>query len=151
MENFNIKSISDTISNILTLRYDPTQHSLLQKLTWNDFTPDNQSPSIDFIERLIQDNLKKNIGKEEKVSIALSGGVDSTLVLTILRKLFPDITINAISIKFSDSVDETPFAARIANELNTTHEVVKLDNYLSELPEAISIIGLPFGIYIGIM
>ena len=144
MENTNKESISDTVSNILTLRYDPTQHSLLPKLTWSDFTPDNQNPSIDFIERLIQDNLKKNIGKEEKVSIALSGGVDSTLVLTILRKLFPDVEVNAISIKFSDSVDETPFAARIANELNATHEVVKLDNYLSELPKAISIIGLPF-------
>ena len=144
MENTNKESISDTVSNILTLRYDPTQHSLLPKLTWSDFTPDNQNPSIDFIERLIQDNLKKNIGKEEKVSIALSGGVDSTLVLTILRKLFPDVEVNAISIKFSDSVDETPFAARIANELNATHKVVKLDNYLSELPKAISIIGLPF-------
>ena len=51
-----------------------------------------------------------------KVLILWSGGVDSTLVMALLRKALPDIQIEAISVKFADSVDETKIASiKIAN------------------------------------
>ena len=78
-----------------------------------------------------------------KIAIALSGGVDSTLALCTLKNYVPN-EVEAISIKFADSVDETPLAAKIAERLGVKQNIVYVENYLAELPRAISIIKLPF-------
>lgn len=134
-----------SITSILTLRYDSTLKPLSQKLTWKDFLPSKSSNEVEFIENEITANLRKSIGPQTKrVSIALSGGIDSTLMLALLRKTFPDITIDAISIKFSESVDESAQAQKIADKFNANHKVIFIENYLKDLPQAISIIELPF-------
>lgn len=46
--------------------------------------------------------------------------------------------------RFADSVGETPQAARIAEHFGADHEVIHLDNFLVELPKAISITKQPF-------
>ena len=146
MEAFNSLLNESSIANILTLRYDPSITPILPKKTWNDFQTDNKIPNISFIEKQIEDEIKEKIDSlgTKKISIALSGGVDSTLVLALLRKSYPEINIDAISIKFANSVDETTMASKIAEKFNANHHVVYLENYLSELPKAISHIKLPF-------
>jgi len=137
---------SSSITNILTLRYDPSINPNLPKKTWKDFEPIDESPNIRFIENSISEEIEnklKSINSKE-VSIAISGGIDSTLVLSLLRKTNPDLKINAISIKFANSVDETPVASKIAERYNAEHHIIHLENYLAELPKAISIIKLPF-------
>ena len=64
--------------------------------------------------------------------------------MSLIRKVKPDIDIEAVSIKFADSVDETTTASKIAETFDANHNIVHLENYLSELPKAISIIQLPF-------
>ena len=134
------------ICNILTLRYNPKIKPLLPIKTWDRFQPDSTVLSIGDIENSILDSLKQKIesNKIKKISIALSGGIDSTLILAMLRKLFPDIEIEAITIKFAESVDESPVAAKIAQNFEANHHIVYLENYLEELPKAISIIKMPF-------
>ena len=134
------------ICNILTLRYNPKIKPLLPTKSWQDFQPDNTAISVEHIENSILDSLKQKIesNKIKKISIALSGGIDSTLILAMLRKLFPDIEIEAITIKFAESVDESPVAAKIAQNFEANHHIVYLENYLEELPKAISIIKMPF-------
>jgi len=136
----------DSITNILTLRYDPTIKPNLPKKTWSDFKPLIQEPSIEFIEKLIQETIKKqlNISSVKKICIALSGGIDSALILTLIKKTIPDIQVDAISVKFANSVDETDSASKIAAELEADHHIIHVENYLHELPKAISIIKLPF-------
>jgi len=135
-----------TITNILTLRYNPIKSSLITKLSWKDFVESPQKKSIEYIEESIKNNLSKTIKKSKntKVTIALSGGVDSSLTLAILRKTFPDISIHAISMKFADSVDESKIAKKIAEKFDAEYELVYIDNYLKELPKAISVVKLPF-------
>lgn len=134
-----------SIRNILTLRYDASQNPILQKLSWHGFVNNDQIPSIDFVEDIIQKTIRSQIKPGTKnTCIALSGGVDSTLALALLRKTLPDIKIDAISIRFANSVDETKSAAKIAEHFEATQHVVEIDNYLRDLPHAISIIGLPF-------
>ena len=134
-----------SITNILTLRYDSTLKPLLPKLTWNDFLSSKSSNEVEYVESKIIDNLKKLIGsKTKRVSIALSAGIDSTLMLAVLRKTFPDVAIDAISIKFAESIDESIQAQKIAEKFNANHEVLFIENYLKDLPHAISIIELPF-------
>jgi len=135
-----------SIVNILTLRYDPSINPSLPKKTWEDFEPIDEPLNPTSIEDSICDEIEKklNYTNEQEVSIALSGGVDSTLMLSLLRKTKPDVKINAVSIKFANSIDETPTASRIAEKYNADHHIIDLENYLSELPKAISIIKLPF-------
>jgi len=135
-----------SIVNILTLRYDPSINPNLPKKTWKDFEPIDEPPNLISIENSICNEIEKKLKptSEQEISIALSGGVDSTLMLSLLRKTKPDVKINAISIKFANSIDETPYASKIAEKYDADHHVIHLENYLSELPKAISIIKLPF-------
>ena len=137
---------SSSITNILTLRYDPSINPNLPKKTWKDFESINESPDIDFIENSILKEIENKLKSlnSKNVSIALSGGIDSTLVLSLLRKADPDLKINAVSIKFANSVDESSTASKIAEKYNAEHHIINLENYLTELPKAISIIKLPF-------
>ena len=134
-----------SLVNILTLRYDPTINPNLPKKNFQDFRPTEQL-NIKSIEKSICDNIEQKLDSydNQKISIALSGGVDSTLVLSLVRKIKPDIDIEAFSIKFANSVDETKAASIIANKFNANHTIINLDNYLSDLPKAISMIKLPF-------
>jgi asparagine synthase (glutamine-hydrolysing) len=142
-EKFKHKNISNLIRNILTLRYDPSQESTLPILNSHDFLP-SKKYDHDFIENSLKNSIQTKLESTKNLTISLSGGVDSTLVLALTRKTLPDLKINAISIKFAHSIDETPIAKKIADFFETEHEVISLDNYLLELPAAISIIGLPF-------
>ena len=146
METFNSSLNSSSIVNILTLRYDSTIQPNLPKKSWKDFETDNESPNIKKIENLICEDITKKLEEfnPKKLCIALSGGVDSTLILSQIRKCSPDLDIEAISIKFADSVDETPNAAKIAEKFEANHHIIHLENYLSELPKAISQVKLPF-------
>ncbi len=135
-----------SITNILTLRYDPSIIPNLPTKTWNNFKPLVEKPSIEFIEKLIEKTLQKqlDISSIKKICIALSGGIDSTLILTLIKKTIPDIKVDAISIKFANSIDETENDSKIADKLEANHHIIYVENYLRELPKAISIIKLPF-------
>jgi len=135
-----------SIVNILTLRYDPSINPNLPKKTWKDFEPIEEPPNPTSIENSICNEIEKKLNyiNEQEISIALSGGVDSALMLSLLRKTKPDVKINAVSIKFANSIDETPTASKIAEKYDAEHHIIYLENYLSELPKAISIIKLPF-------
>ena len=146
MEISNSSINPSSIVNILTLRYDLSINPNLPKKTWGDFEPIDEPVNLTSIESSICDEIEKklNYTNEQEISIALSGGVDSALMLSLLRKTKPDVKINAVSIKFANSIDETPAASRIAEKYNADHHIIDLENYLSELPKAISIIKLPF-------
>ena len=132
------------IRNILTLRYDPLIDIKKKKFSWEDFELKNHSNHLSRIEEIICDTIKTGVGNEKQVSVALSGGVDSTLVISLLRKIFPDIGIDAISVKFADSVDETNIATKIAENFNADYHIIPIDNFLEELPNAIGIFKMPF-------
>ena len=136
----------DSITNILTLRYDPSIKPNLPQKVWSDLKPSIQKPSIEFIEKSIKGTIRKQLDNSsvKKICIALSGGIDSALILTLIKKTLPDIQVDAISVKFANSVDETESASKIAAELEVDHHIIYIENYLRELPKAISIIKLPF-------
>ncbi len=136
---------ASTIRNILTLRYDPTQNTSLPTLSSNDYIP-TETVSVEYIEKSMQEYVQDKIDKSniKKIVVALSGGIDSTLVLALLRKKFPDIDVETISIKFAQSLDESEKAAKISEFFGVKHQTIQLENYLEELPQAISAVGLPF-------
>jgi asparagine synthase (glutamine-hydrolysing) len=139
------KLTSFQIYNVLALRYDPSQKSNLSKLNWSDFSPSSNQPSLELIESLIKKSIENKIHPDsKKLSIALSGGIDSTLVLSIAKKYFPEIEINAFSVQFSNSIDETQQAQKIAYHFDINYNKIFIENYLEELPKAINIVNSPF-------
>ena len=135
-----------SLVNILTLRYDPSIEPNLPPKNSKDFLADDKPIDIQSFENLICNEMQNKLETlgDKEISIALSGGVDSTLVLALLRKIKPEVKLHAVSIKFANSVDETPAASKIAERFNAEHHIIHLENYLSELPKAISMINLPF-------
>jgi asparagine synthase (glutamine-hydrolysing) len=132
--------------NILTLRYDPTLTTFLPKKSWQDFAVTSNSYSADHIEALIE-NAIKNFSKSipnNRYSVALSGGIDSTLAIALLRKTLPDAEIDAISVSFADSIDESEMATKIATHFEANIHTINIENYLADLPKALHIIRMPF-------
>jgi asparagine synthase (glutamine-hydrolysing) len=138
-----IDNNSSIIKEVLSLRYCPSLQINENKFVANDFLSEEKSNYLQYIENSISKEIEKEV-TEQHVSVALSGGVDSTLVMSLLRKTMPDIKIDAISLKFADSVDETKIASNIANKFDANHHIISIENFLEELPKAISIIKMPF-------
>jgi asparagine synthase (glutamine-hydrolysing) len=133
-----------SIISILTLRYDLTSNSPLSKLTSNDFIKKTFSKPEKTVEKIISNYYLENLVKNKNIGIALSGGIDSALLLTLLKKTYPKIPVDSFSIRFSNSFDETIVAKKIAEKFNSTHHIIEVENFLEELPKAISITKLPF-------
>ncbi len=147
MENLTSPKLnSSEINNILTLRYNPFIKTNFSRLTWSDFIPNNQCDPTPFIENSLKKSITNfiNNNSNKKITIPLSGGIDSTLILTLFKKIDPSIDVNALSIKFADSPDETIVASKIASHLKVPHQTVFVENFLEELPKAISIVKQPF-------
>jgi len=134
---------SSIIKEVLSLRYCPSLDPSKKKFVSSDFFPEEKLDYLQYIENSISSEIKNKV-KDNHISVALSGGVDSTLVTALLRKTKPDIKIDAISLKFADSIDETKSAEKIANTLNVDHHIISIENFLEYLPKAISIIKMPF-------
>ena len=135
---------NDSIKQILTLRYDRTLKKTMPELKWEDYKIKNDVSDIpNFIENSISEVISESTKNVKKVSKSLSSGIDSTVVANILKKN-TDLETKSLSVTFSNSFDESPFAQKIADNLDLDHKIIYLENFLKELPNAISIVKKPF-------
>lgn len=135
------------IRNVLTLRYDPTieiKSSIPQIETNQIKNRSNTFPSPVDIERELRTVIRQNISRHnpERISLALSSGVDSNLMLSLIRDEYPKLDIKCISVSF-DETSEANFAKEIAVSRDTDFYDVNIDNPLKDLPLLISIIKEP--------
>jgi asparagine synthase (glutamine-hydrolysing) len=114
----------------------------MPKLTWKDFT-ESEINGTDRIEAILKQIIKREIKTKHEVTISLSSGVDSTLVLALLRECYPRINIHSISVGFNDPSDETKQAAQIAKMYDCDHHEVYIDNPFRDLPKQIAIVKEP--------
>jgi asparagine synthase (glutamine-hydrolysing) len=99
----------------------------------------------EFVEKSIREKISHEIGTNAgKIGISLSSGIDSTLILALLREEYPSNEIESVSVKFRESTDETDASKKISEKFQTNHHVLEIDNFLEELPKAISIVKQPF-------
>ena len=115
------------------------------EISYEDFKKINYNEPKSTVEDQIREAIRNEVGENlDKIGISLSSGIDSTLVLALLRKEFPSIKIESLSIKFSQSTDETNASKKISEKFDTNHHVLEIDNFLEELPQAIKIVKQPF-------
>ena len=99
----------------------------------------------EFVEKSIREKISHEIGTNAgKIGISLSSGIDSTLILALLREEYPSNEIESVSVKFRESTDETDASKKISEKFQTNHHILEIDNFLEELPNAISIVKQPF-------
>jgi len=133
------------VANMLTLRYDPTGRPPMKKRSWGDLTPSKAESPEKTTEDLISREVRRKVeeAKPRGVSIGLSGGVDSTLVLTIIRDLYPSLPVTAVAVTFDDELDESDEARRIAGLFDCDFRVVSVENPLKDLRRLVAMVGEP--------
>ncbi len=105
---------------------------------------DNTFPSPEDIEKELRAIIRENICRinPKRISLALSTGVDSNLMLSLIRDEYPKLDFKCISVSF-DETSEAAYAKEIAESKDTDFYNVTIDNPLKDLPYLISIIKEP--------
>ncbi len=87
------------------------------------------------LERIIIQNIRKI--PEVPLSVLLSGGIDSSLVLALLRKIYPRVPISTFTLAKSKDYPDMVFARKIADLFETEHNEIILSNeeYIKFLDE----------------
>jgi asparagine synthase (glutamine-hydrolysing) len=130
------------------LRYDPTIEvgSSVPKLGSDQIKVKRNGPypSSKDIEKELRNIISTAISKHnpKTISLALSTGVDSNLMLALLRDEYPSLNIKCISVSF-DEASEATYAKKIAESKDTDFYNVTVDNPLKDLPFLISIVKEP--------
>ncbi|MDP9210470.1 MAG: asparagine synthase C-terminal domain-containing protein [Thermoproteota archaeon] len=130
------------------MRYDPTIEvgSSVPKLVSDQVKVKRNGtyPSSKDIEKELRNIISTAISKHnpKTISLALSTGVDSNLMLALLRDEYPSLNIKCISVSF-DEASEATYAKKIAESKDTDFYNVTVDNPLKDLPFLISIVKEP--------
>ena len=127
------------IKNFLTIRYNPYD-AKSNLSTWEDFKQTNSDSDGKITENLLLNNIKKSIPDDDKtICLSLSSGIDSSLCLGLLRKVFPNRKIVAICGVFDNQNDESKIAKKIADKFSSDFQILKMDSIFFNMPEIISI------------
>jgi len=115
----------------------------LPVLGWRDFVEyQGISP---FIQQLLE-NVTRRVVQEhasERIGIGISGGVDSTTVLALTRKCFPDLKIRSYCITFGSDTKESKDALHVSELYSTDHKDINIDDPFSELEDQVRIVDEP--------
>lgn len=131
---------TNSISNILSIRYDPNDKPSRNFISWKDLRTSNSDLLGKKTENLLEKSIKNQFGNnDEPLSVSLSGGIDSTLCLALLRKVFPNRKLIAICGVFEGHFDESKIAKKVAKNFDANFHVVKMDSIFTSMPKIISI------------
>ena len=131
------------IQHYLTIRYNPEKNSRNQ-INWKDFNPHHSDPDGKISETLLLNSIKNSIPDEKQpIAISLSSGIDSSLCLALLRKIFPKRKILAICGVFDNGFDESKEAKKIAEKFSAEFKILHMGSMFSNMPEIISITKRP--------
>ena len=142
-----LKNVLIDLRNILTLRYDPNKLlvSPIKNIAYEEIKNRKEPhPSTFDIERGLRRAIRYNIINlnPQRISVALSAGVDSNLILSLIRDEFPELDINCVTVSF-DEHTEAKTAQKLAENKSSTFRNVFVDDPLRELPFLISIVKEP--------
>lgn len=136
---------------LLTLRYDPMNIYVptfrLRDVSVLDIFKSyakKNSVSVRILETKIRSAIRREVDKftQHKVCVALSAGVDSNLILCLLREEYPELELECINVSF-DEKNEAFEAKNFAEQKGAGFQQVYVENPLRDLPEMINIIKEP--------
>jgi len=121
-----------------------------KETTWHprfDSSTDSLDAAVYKIEDLLMDSIKDLTKGLERIAVTISGGLDSSLITAIVRKLYPEKKIYSYCAGFYGD-DEFEYARIVAHNNNTIYKEIILnrDDFLGKdsiLPELIEFKGSP--------
>src|SRR5438105_1712569 len=127
----------DSLSRILTLRYDPKRLPVRKPLTAEDFVPRNVTNLESEIIEIVGADLvqKQHQLRFNRMSVALSSGIDSAFTLFMVRKYLPDVKVTCISHGFGEHDDEVTRAEELSRIYDSDFHCIIKEDVLSELPK----------------
>src|SRR5438093_1553036 len=123
---------------MLTLRYDPTIEikSPIPQIDINQIKNKriDTFPSAEDIENELRGIIRENISRldPKRISLALSTGIDSNLMLSLIRDEYPKLDVNCVSVGF-DETSEGNHARKIAESKDTDFSNVTVDNLIKKV------------------
>ena len=138
----NIMANLVSIRNILTIRYDISKKSVKKLAVVRDFEKSSTDLGGHVTEKLLSNSFIK-ISGFEKFSISLSGGIDSSLCLALLRKNFPKAPIFAISGVFENAYDESSHAKKVAEKFSAEFHPIDMESIYTNMAEIVYIANRP--------
>ncbi len=129
-----------------------TKTRLIKKNYWNNFYPCTDfkkyedSYYIKSTERLIEKSVKKMMEADVEVGCFLSGGIDSSLVTSIMQKNSIN-KVKTFSVGFNETqYDESKYAKKISDWLGTEHHEIflSIDDLLNNIFNINKIFDEPF-------
>jgi len=132
------------IRNILSMRYNPLEKPPFSPVLWSDLK--NKYQDFDGLktqELLTKSILKKIPDDDEPITVSLSSGIDSSILLGLIRKTFPKRKIVTICGVFQNGFDESKRAESIAKKLDSDFITVNMDSVFVNMPELINITKKP--------
>jgi asparagine synthase (glutamine-hydrolysing) len=137
--------------SLLTLRYDPMDlyvptfrlRDIPSSYVSKPYSGENLV-SVRLLETKIRSAIRREVDKfnQNKLCLALSAGVDSNLILCLLREEFPSLELECINVSFDDK-NEAHEAKKIAEKKGAILHQVYVENPLHDLPAMINIIKEP--------
>lgn len=133
-------------SEILTIR---NGNVILKEKYWDAKKVKESSVFLDHqkIDSLLENSVKKMMIADVEVGCFLSGGIDSSLVASLMQKNSID-KIKTFTIGFKEKqYDESTNAKKIANYLGTDHHelIVSMDDLINNIENVNEIYDEPFG------
>jgi asparagine synthase (glutamine-hydrolysing) len=142
------------LANLLTLRYDPEsgnsgalRNIMSEEILYSRRTTP-YSPTSEEIETAIRNEIRNKINSigAERVTLAISAGIDSNLIPCLVRKEFPDIKLDCLTVRFdieNEDSSEVSIAKKIAEYYDAGFYEIYIENPLKDLPLLISIVREP--------
>lgn len=103
---------------------------------------------VDEVGDLLLDSVRLRLRSDVPVGTCLSGGLDSSAVVAMIRKLEPEREIKTFTGRFlGEGTDEGPYAREVSAHVGTDyHEVIiRPENFLGEVAEFYRAAELPIG------
>lgn len=133
-----------SLRNFLSLRYNPEEKPVIKQLTWKDIQTNISDPYGYKTENLLKNTISRLLrNKKGPIIISISSGIDSTLLLGLIRKTLPHEEIIAICAVFKEGFDESNRAKIIAKKFDADFKTVSVDSVFTTMPELVSITGKP--------
>ena len=129
------------LCNLLTLRYDPSypkNTSKIINITTDQILAQRKSiepiPTSLEIEKTLRRIIKKSVetNNANRIALALSTGVDSNLIFSLIREEFPAIDINCYGVSFYDD-HEVLIAKQISESKGAGFNHIVVENPLRDL------------------
>jgi len=79
------------------------------------------------VESLLEDSILKQLDADVSVGILLSGGVDSSLITAIARRISSNVNTYSVGFDQFEEYNELPYAKLISNYFGTNHVELKVD------------------------